>query len=81
MPKISQVSDEIPGMFENRVLSCRLEEMDNVGIVTICDDTGFWDLLGEQLFRPRLGSSISEPGFGAFTGQPVNEDNALYIYQ
>lgn len=63
-------------MFANRILSRGLDEMDDVGIVTICDDTGFGDLLGKQRFRPRQCSSISEPSFGAFAGQPVNKDDA-----
>lgn len=63
-------------MFANRILSSWLYEIDNVGIETICEKTGFWDLFGKQLLRPRLGSSISQPGFGTLAGQAVNEDDA-----
>ena len=63
-------------MFANRVLSGWLDEIDDVGIVTICENTSFWDLFGKQLFWPRLGSSISQPSFSTFTGQAVNEDDA-----
>ena len=66
-------------MLANRVLSCWLAEMDDVGIVTIRENTGFWDLFGKQLLRPGPGCSISQPSFCAFAGQAVNEDDAWYI--
>lgn len=63
-------------MFADRVLSRRLDEVDDVGIVTVCDNTGFWYFFGEQFLRPRPCSSISQPSLCAFAGQAVNEDDA-----
>ena len=63
-------------MLGNGILSSGFDEMDDVGIVTIRENAGFWDLFGKQLLRPGPGSSISQPCFCTFAGQAVNEDDA-----
>ena len=79
MPKIRQVHIEIRRMLENSILSSRLDEMDDVGIITIRENTGFWDTFGKQLLRPGSSSSISQPCFCPVAGQAMNEYDAGWI--